>query len=177
MVTPYLGEIRPFAGNFAPIGWHICDGSLQSIAQNDALFTLLGTTYGGDGQTTFGLPNLLGRTAVGQGQGPGLTNRVLGETAGTETVTLTTAEMPAHNHFVLASTAAATSPNMGGGLPGPPDAGALFYLQAATTPVTDQPLPADTITPSGGGQPHDNLMPLVAISYIIAMEGIYPQQS
>jgi len=177
MSNPYLGEIRPFAGMFAPRGWHYCDGSLLSIAQNNALFSLLGTTYGGDGVTTFGLPDLQGRTAVGQGQGPGLTNRTLGEVNGAEEVTITIASMPAHMHLVVACGSTADSVQPSGCLPAAPANGGYFFLPPNVGTQVDQPLAADTIGMAGGSQPHNNIQPTLAINYIIAMEGIYPSQN
>ncbi|MBO9715032.1 tail fiber protein [Sphingomonas sp.] len=177
MTGYYLGEIRPFAGNFAPRNWATCSGQLLSIAQNNALFALLGTTYGGDGITTFGLPDLRGRVALSQGQGPGLTNRVLGEKSGTETVTLITQQIPQHNHAILATTAGGTAANPSGLMPGTPDQNGIFYLNSNVASPADAPLPADTITNTGGNQPHDNIMPILAITYIIALQGIFPSQN
>ena len=177
MSNPYLGEIRPFAGTFAPRGWHFCDGSLLSIAQWSALFSLLGTTYGGDGQTTFGVPDLRGRTAVGQGQGPGLTNRTLGEMSGTEEVTVLIPQMPGHMHAALASTATATTPSPNGNMLAAPANNGLFYLPPNIGAPIDAPLPPDTVGQTGGTQPHDNIMPTLGISYIIAMQGIFPSRN
>lgn len=178
MTNPYLGEIRPFAGSFAPRGWHYCDGSLQSIAQYDALYVLLGTTYGGDGQTTFALPDLRGRIALSQGQGPGLTNRVLGEVAGTETVTVTAQQMPAHTHLVVVTASEATTPSTANGVvPAAPKNSGLFYLPPDVGTQRDCPIETDSITSSGGNEPHNNIMPITAISYIIAMYGIFPSQN
>jgi microcystin-dependent protein len=176
-MDPYLGEIRPFAGSFAPSGWHFCDGSLQSIANQSALYTLLGTTYGGDGQTTFGLPDLRGRVAVSQGNGPGLTPRTLGQMSGEENVTLTTQTMPAHIHLAFATSAAANSPQPSGNLPATPANGGSFYLPPGVGTQVDEPLATDTIAITGSGLPHNNIMPSTAISYIIAMNGIYPSQN
>ena len=178
MSNPYLGEIRPFAGNFAPRSWSFCNGSLLSIAQNNALFALLGTTYGGDGQTTFALPDLRGRIALSIGQGPGLTNRVLGEVNGAESVTITNNTMPSHMPQVSATSAAATAVPPGPTLlPATPGQGAAFYLPPNVGTQVDQPLPADTILQAGGSQPHENIMPILAINYIIALEGIFPSQN
>jgi microcystin-dependent protein len=176
MSNPYLGELRPFAGNFAPRNWALCNGALLSIAQNNALFALLGTTYGGDGVTTFGLPDLRGRVAISQGQGPGLTNRVLGAQGGTETVTLTTQQLPAHTHQAYASAGAAASAQPSGNVPATPGNGGLFYLPPVSG-QTQQDFPADTIQTAGGSQPHDNIMPILAITYIIALQGIFPSQN
>lgn len=177
MSNPYLGEIRPFAGNFAPRSWSFCNGALLSIAQNNALFALLGTTYGGDGITTFALPDLRGRVALSQGQGPGLTNRVLGEESGVETVTITNATMPSHMHGVIATATAAEAVPPTGMVPAAPANNALFYLPPNVGTQQDAPLAADTCQLSGGSQPHENIMPILAINYIIALEGIFPSQN
>ena len=174
-MEPYVGELRIFAGTFAPRGWAFCDGRLLPISQNDALFTLIGTTYGGDGQTTFALPDLRGRIPLGQGQGPGLSPRVVGQSFGTETVTLLSTQMPAHNHLFTASKteAASLSPT-----------GALFASNAvnnfyAPNPggVEQQVLSPRTVAAAGGNQPHNNIMPSTAIHYIIALFGIFPSQN
>jgi microcystin-dependent protein len=180
-MTPYLGEVRAFGGNFAPYGWALCNGEIISIAQNDALFALIGTTYGGDGVTTFGLPDLRGKVLVSQGQGPGLTNRPIGQASGSETVTLQLANLPQHNHNVIASTTPANSGsptnNM---LAAPVDSTVtsdkvLMYLPNNTTATkTVVPLDQSVIVGTGGNQPHDNLIPIVTISYIIALQGIFP---
>ena len=177
MSNPYLGEIRPFGGNFAPRSWAFCAGQLLSIAQNSALFSLLGTTYGGDGQVTFGLPDLRGRVALGIGQGPGLTNRVLGEVGGTETVTITSTTMPQHTHLVVAAGVEATNAKPTGLVPAAPLSNGKFFLPPNVGTQTAQVFPADTIQAAGGSQPHENLMPILAISYIISLEGIYPSQN
>ena len=173
MSQPFIGEIRIFAGNFAPNGWAFCDGSLQAISQNDALFALIGTTYGGDGQNTFALPDLRGRVPVHQGQGPGLGARSIGEQSGTETVTLTAAQVPVHTHVMKASSAlpsgasgvggvlAANNVNLYGG-----------FVQGSTTPMA-----AQAVSPQGGSQPHQNMAPFVGISYIISLFGIFPNQN
>lgn len=179
MSTPYVGEIRVFAGNFAPYGYAFCAGQLVSIAQQSTLYALLGTTYGGDGITTFGLPDLRGRTPMGQGQGPGLTNRVLGEKAGTETVTLITQQMPAHQHTLMATTANGTT-NLPSNnfLAANPNNEGKFYIDTTTAPgEVSATLPADSITSTGGSQPHDNMMPFLTVNYIIALEGIFPSQN
>jgi microcystin-dependent protein len=179
MSQNFLGEIRMFGGNFAPRGWAFCHGQSLSIAQYDALYSLIGTTYGGDGQTTFNLPDLQSRIPVGQGQGPGLTPRVLGQTGGTEEVTLTVAAMPAHAHLFNASTATASSPNVSGNIPATLDAPHQFYTVASQghpdpTPIQ---LAGSTIQSAGNGMPHENLMPLLCVNYIIALEGIYPSRN
>lgn len=173
-MEPYIGEIKMFGGNFAPRGWALCNGQLLSIAQNTALFSILGVTYGGNGQTTFALPNLMGRVPMHWGQGAGLTNRVLGETAGTETVTLLNSQMPAHNHLVSAATTSGNQPNPEGnylGVTTNPQEGTTFDTYT-TTPNTT--MNVATISASGGSQPHANMQPYQCVSFIIALEGIFP---
>jgi microcystin-dependent protein len=157
-----------FGGNFAPRGWAFCNGQLLSIAQNTALFSLLGTTYGGNGQTTFALPDLRSRAPVHFGQGPGLTNRDLGEQGGEETHTLITTEMPAHSHPAGANNSGQTTNR-------PADAVAArggAYASSADTSMGPASSP-----PAGGSQPHNNMQPYLAINYIIALEGIYPSRN
>ena len=172
MSNPYFGEIRLFAGNFAPLGWAFCHGQLVSIAENDALFNLIGTTYGGDGQQTFGLPDLRGRVPIHQGSGPGLARYDLGERAGAETVTLSVAQLPGHSHTLVATSApaSATAGPAGGVL-----ATASIKLYGSGAPGS--PMAAAAISPSGGSQPHENMAPFLALNYIISLFGIYPQQS
>lgn len=173
MSEPYLGQIISVGFNFAPRGWAMCNGQLLPISQNDALFALLGTTYGGDGITTFGLPNLQSRIAIHQGQGPGLQNYVLGQASGTETVTLTTNQMPAHTHPAMAVAGNADKTTANGNLWATESAGATsFYSDGAP----DGPMNAQAISAAGGNQPHDNLMPYLCMTYVIALEGIFPSQ-
>jgi microcystin-dependent protein len=172
MAQPYIGEIRMFAGNFAPAGWAFCDGSLQAISENEALFNLIGTTYGGDGQSTFALPNLQSRIPVHMGQGPGLSMYNIGESGGVEQVTLTTQQLPQHNHSLLALTNIANQPNPSGNLIGESTKVDLFF---DVNPVNA--MNTGTITPVGGSQPHDNVMPFLCISFIISLFGIYPTQN
>ena len=179
MSEPFIAEIRIFAGNFAPRSWAFCNGQLLPIAQNTALFSLIGTTYGGDGRTTTALPNLQGRAPMHPGRGPGLTTRRLGQNGGVETVTLTEAQMPSHNHSVIAD---ASPGGFGGGGANTADptnnslastsASGQFYASGASNVVSMNPL-SDT----GGGQAHTNLQPLIAINYIIALQGLYPSRS
>lgn len=172
-----IGEIRLFAGNFAPRSWALCYGQLLSIAQNTALFSILGTTYGGNGQTTFALPDLRGRTAFGTGQGPGLSNRDLGEQAGTETVTLIASEMPAHNHMLsVADTPADKTVPAGNSIAGVADVteNAMPSYKTATPDVALNP---STISITGGNQPHQNMPPYLGLNYIICMEGIFPSRN
>jgi microcystin-dependent protein len=173
MSQPFIGEIRMFAGSFAPAGWAFCDGTPMPISENDALFTLIGTTYGGDGQETFNLPDLRGRAPVHMGQGSGLSNYVIGEMAGVEQVTLTTQQIPTHTHALVASTNLAqdTSPN--NKVVGQIGGGALPYIQD----VVDSNLSPQAIAPVGGSQPHENMQPFLTISYIISLFGEFPQQN
>ncbi|MEO8362249.1 MAG: tail fiber protein [Vicinamibacteria bacterium] len=171
MSQPYLGEIRMFGGNFAPRGWSFCDGSLQSIAQNSALFALLGTTYGGDGSTTFGLPDLRGRVPVHMGQGPGLSPRTIGESAGTETVALTTTQLPSHAHVPRGQSTIGTQASPAGAVWAV--AGQLRYSAGAPN-VTLDPGSGGA---SGGAQPHENMVPFLAVSFIIALEGVFPSRN
>lgn len=171
MSQPYIGEIRSFGYTFAPRGWLACDGQLLPIAEFEALFSIIGTTYGGDGITTFGLPDLRGRGAVGWGQGPGLPQVFLGESFGVEEVFLTTSTMPAHTHAVGATSAAGTQQSPGGGVP-------------AASPLAQYAggAPQGTLDPAfvgsgGGGQPHENRDPYVGLIYCIAVEGVFPPQS
>jgi microcystin-dependent protein len=166
MAQPYIGEIRMFAGNFAPAGWMFCDGALLAIAENDVLFNLIGTTYGGDGQTTFALPDLRGRIPLHQGNGV-----ILAETGGAEEVTLTVNQIPAHTHPLLASADLASSPDPAGNvLTQSRTAGVDLYLE--DTPNTT--LAANSVGPVGGSQPHTNLQPFLCINFIISLFGIYP---
>jgi microcystin-dependent protein len=156
-----------FGGNFAPAGWMFCEGQLLPIAENETLFQLIGTTYGGDGESTFALPDLRGRIPIHQGNG-----FILAETGGTETVTLTVAQTPAHNHALLASTSAGASANLSGNVPASsPNVG--LYLQDA--PSTN--MHAQAIDPVGGSQPHENRQPFLCIDYIISLFGIFPSQT
>lgn len=174
-MDPFLGQLMLVGFNFAPKGWAFCNGQLLSIAQNSALFSLLGTTYGGDGITTFALPDLRGRAANHFGQGPGLSNYTQGEASGTETVTLTAAEMPAHNHPVLANnaTGSTNSPDgavlAGYGTSLPPEG-------PYTTAAANTTLAANAVVPAGASQPHNNLSPFLTLNYIIATAGIYPSR-
>ncbi|WP_413174276.1 phage tail protein [Anabaena azotica] len=170
MSEPFIAEIRMFAGNFAPRGWAFCNGQILSISQNTALFALIGTTYGGNGQTTFALPDLRGRTPIHAGQGPGLTPRTLGEAGGTEAVTLISSQIPAHNHSLLAVSTAATSGDPGQNL-----------LAQSRGSVYAAGSPSATMNPAaigiaGGSQPHNNMQPFLTVNYIIALEGIFPSR-
>lgn len=184
----YIATIMMFAGNFAPRGWAFCNGQLMSIAQNTALFSLIGTTYGGDGTTTFALPNMQGRLPMHWGTGAGLTPRVIGEIAGEESVTLLVGEMPAHVHVEsplpngASSTADTTSPigNFPAPIPDPTDRGAsLTAFSTTSNGVTGTVMsPMGTSTGvTGGSQPHDNMPPYLCVSFIICVEGIFPSRN
>ncbi len=170
---PILGEIRMFAGNFAPTGWAFCQGQLLPIAQNTALFSLLGTTYGGDGITSFALPDLRGRVPVGFGQGPSLSNRVIGEKFGTETVTLTTAQMPAHSHTVNAVTTEGNQNLPTNSLPANTKALDKEYSDANANTT----MKATMVNPTGGNQPFGVTQPSLGVNFIIALQGIYPSRN
>ena len=171
-----MAEIRCFAGNFPPLAWMFCDGQILSIAQNTALFSLLGTMYGGDGQTTFALPNLNGRVPVGTGQGPGLPNVVQAEMAGEPSHTLLSTEMPMHNHTgtAPAATASTTATPSAAVAPAPASLGAGVSKSFGTADAT---LVAPTLGLAGGSQPHNNMQPYLGMNYIICVEGIYPSRN
>ncbi|MBV9928790.1 MAG: phage tail protein [Acidobacteria bacterium] len=165
MPEPFIGEIRMFGGNFAPAGWAFCDGQLVPISENDALFILLGTTFGGDGQETFALPNLQSRVPMHQGNG-----NTLGETGGVETVTLTTQQIPSHTHPALGSNSGASQVQPGGAA----FAQSVNQIYSFLSPVQIFP---QAITPVGGSQPHENLQPYLCINFIISLFGVFPQQN
>lgn len=165
----FIAIVKIFAGNFAPRGWMFCQGQILSIAQNTALFSLLGTTYGGNGQTTFALPDLRGRAPIGQGQGPGLSNYVLGQTGGLESATLTQANLPAHSHTVNAVDDDFTKATPTGALL----ANANIYTTAAASATMNPAM----IAPAGQSQPFEIMPPYLAINYIICTEGIYPSRN
>ncbi|XMO88109.1 tail fiber protein [Algibacter sp. AS12] len=179
--TPYTGQIKMFAGNFAPRGWAFCDGQLLAISQNDALFSLLGTTYGGDGRTTFGLPDLRGRVPVSQGQGPGLSDLRLGIRFGVEQVTLTQNEMPAHNHATNTTAQIAVSTVTGTELNA--DANVLAnhtnaYNSGSTAGANLAGAnTTTTLGTVGGNLSHNNIQPSLGVHYIIALYGIYPSRN
>jgi len=172
-MDPFIGQIIMFAGNFAPRGWALCDGQLLSISQNSALFSILGTTYGGNGQTTFGLPDLRGRVALHPGQGPGLSNYTLGQQSGVENVTLTTNQMPIHGHTVAPGSSTDT-PNANSPANAVPAANDQQQLYSTEANASMRPTNSGN---AGGSQPHDNLQPLLCVNFIIALEGIYPSRS
>jgi microcystin-dependent protein len=166
MSSPYVGEIRMFAGNFPPAGWAFCEGQLMPISENDVLFTLIGTTYGGDGQETFALPNLAGRLPMHQGN-----LHTIGEMAGVESVTLTTSQIPQHTHVLSATTDPGSSTNPDNKVPANSQSAQLYIEDVASTPVPSQ------ISPAGGSQPHDNLQPFLAVRFIISLFGVFPSQT
>jgi microcystin-dependent protein len=176
MTEPFIGEIQLFGFNFNPRGWAFCNGATLPISQNTALFALLGTQYGGNGQTTFQLPNFAGRGGCEQGQGPGLTPRTLGESFGTNTVTLTSSEMPAHTHALTLflqpdTTKRASSPSAGNAL-SPTAVGTTLPF---TPPGTaNAPLSPNMIAASGGGLPHANQQPYLGMNFCIALQGVFP---
>ena len=172
MSSPFIGEIRMFAGNFAPVGWAFCDGSLIPISENDALFNLIGTTYGGDGQTTFALPDLRSRVPVHAGNGPGLSTYSLGQAGGVEQVTLTTQQLPSHGHAVIASTNAGTQGVPTGGVLAASTSVALYNSNAPNNQMH-----TGTVGQAGGSQPHDNLQPFLCINFILSLFGIFPSHT
>ena len=172
-MTVFIGEIRMFGGNFAPAGWAFCDGQLIPISENDALFTLIGTTYGGDGQTTFALPDLRGRLPLHQGTNPHTgTSYQIGEASGVESVTLTVQQIPAHSHVFIGTT------NPGGTTNSPTNvvaqnSGNNIYIEDQATVALASP----SLLPDGGSQPHDNFQPYLCINFIISLFGVFPTQS
>jgi microcystin-dependent protein len=172
MSQAFLGTIRLVGFNFAPVGWALCQGQSLAINTNTALFSLLGTYFGGNGQTTFNLPDLRGRIAVGQGQGPGLSNYDQGQVGGVETVTLTTSQAPTHTHTMMAA-ATVTTPNPGPSLVlGTPATAVKLYGSNAPTPLA-----SGSISAFGSSSPHENREPSLALNYIIALAGIFPSRS
>ncbi len=174
MSDPFIAEIHMFAGNFAPRGWAFCDGQLLPIAQNTALFSLLGTTYGGDGRTTFGVPNLRGRAPMHPGNGPGLTSRRRGELGGTETVSLSETNLPSHAHKLrgASSPASASAPSTSTTLAR--SVGGNAYRTSSTPGET---LANESLLAAGGSSAHNNMQPFLAINFIIALVGVFPSRS
>ena len=174
-MDPFVGEIRIFGGNFAPVGWALCDGQILAISQNTALFSLLGTQFGGNGTSNFALPNLQGSVPVGQGNGAGLSQRLMGDTGGKQNVTLTQAMMASHNHGMsgVATSGSSVTPDPTMALAEPPTV-VPIYQTSLGSPAT---LSAGAVTPSGGGQPHNNLQPFLVLNFIIALQGIFPARS
>jgi microcystin-dependent protein len=172
MPEPYVGEIRMFGGNFAPAGWMLCEGQTLAIAQNDVLFQLIGTTYGGDGQETFNLPNLASRVPIHMGTGRNGTTYQIGEMAGTEQETLTVQQMPVHSHPMLVSTAAGGTNVPTNAVPASSPSVQLYIVDAPDTAMA-----ASAITPVGGSQPHENTQPFLCINFIISLFGVFPSQT
>ena len=175
MADPFVAEIRIFPFNFAPKGWAWCDGQLLPLSQNTALFSLLGTTYGGNGKSNFALPDLQGRAPMHPGQGPGLSLHDLGETGGSETVTLLESEIPSHSHALMAVNDVGEDR-----IPGPTEAlarstGGLLYGPAAGAPLVA--MAPESLAPVGGAQPHNNMMPYLTFYFCIALQGVFPPRS
>jgi microcystin-dependent protein len=172
MAQPYVGEIRIFAGNFPPVGWMFCDGNTLPISENETLFQLIGTTYGGDGQSTFNLPNLQSRIPLHQGQGPSGTTYQLAEAAGVESVTLTIQQIPTHSHAMVASTNTSSSADPTGNVIGKSTQVDMFI-----NAVPGDALSPQAVTPQGGSQPHENSQPFLCVNFIISLFGIFPSQT
>jgi microcystin-dependent protein len=173
MGEPFVGEIRMFGGTFAPAGWAMCQGQLMPISENETLFNLIGTMYGGDGQETFALPDLQGRAPMHAGQGPGLSsNYIQAEQGGVESVTLSIQQIPIHNHSFVCSTDLAASPDPTGALVAQPQTLNLFFGD-----VTNQNMNNNALQPVGGSQPHENLQPYLVLTFIISLFGVFPQQN
>ena len=173
MSESFIGEIRMFAGNFAPSGWALCDGQLLSVSQHDALFSLLGTSYGGDGRTTFALPDMRGRIPIHAGSGPGLSPRSLGTAGGSEQETITIGQLPSHGHPLQTIDETATEISPENRMLGRTTAGAAAAYTGVLTP---QAMNSESISYAGDDQPHTNLMPYLCIHFIIALTGIYPSR-
>ena len=170
MAQPFVGEIRMFAGNFAPAGWMFCSGQLLPIAENEVLFQLIGTTYGGDGQETFALPNLQSRVPLHMGNGPDGQSYQLGEQLGVESVTLTNNQIPNHSHVLVGSASAATSTTPSGNV-----LATSGQIEYAIEQDADASMNPNAIAPTGGSQPHENCQPFLCINYIISLFGLFPQ--
>jgi microcystin-dependent protein len=176
-MEPFIAEIKMFAGNFAPQGWALCNGQLMSIAQNTALFSLIGTTYGGNGQTTFALPDLRGRMAVHAGQGPGLTPYTLGEVKGVENVTLLSTQMPIHTHSATGNSGNAELGSPAGGVWAAPVDSTGAAGAGYTTQPPNAPMSPAAIGTAGGSQPFSVIQPLLCVNFIIALVGIFPSRN
>ena len=169
-MDPFVAEVRIFAFNFAPTGWAFCDGQLLRLSQNTALFSLVGTFYGGDGKSTFGLPNLQGQAAAGQGSGPGLSSYFVGEAYGSPNVTLLDSEIPSHSHNWQANNSDSTEQNPTKGLLAGGIGGIAMYANAGAA----TPMAATTISPAGSSFPHNNMMPYLTLNFCIALQGVFP---
>jgi microcystin-dependent protein len=175
MADPFVAEIRIFPFNFAPTGWAFCDGQLMPISQNTALFSLLGTTYGGDGRSNFALPNMQGNAPMHPGQGPGLSLHDLGETGGSETVTLLASEMPLHSHSLVAQNQPAQLDAPGPDRTFSRSSGGFAYKASPYNQIVQ--LSNNMIAPAGGDQPHNNMMPYLTLNFCIALQGVFPPRS
>lgn len=175
-MDPFVAEIRIFPFNFAPKGWAFCDGQLLVLSQNTALFSLLGVTYGGDAKTNFALPNMQGNAPMHPGQGPGLSLHDLGETGGSETVSLLESEIPSHNHTVMADTVVGTKslPTTNGFAR---TSGATPYIPPTNPTPTLTAMAGQTVAPAGGDQPHNNMQPYLTLNFCIALQGVYPPRT
>jgi len=171
-MDPFVAEIRIFPFNFAPKGWAFCDGQILPLSQNTALFSLLGTTYGGDGKSNFALPNMQGNAPMHPGQGPGLSLHDLGETGGSETVTLLESEIPGHQHNAVAALSQATERQ-----PGAQKFAGGVGIQMYAAPGALMPLNPNVLTPAGGDQPHNNMQPYLTLNFCIALQGVYPPRT
>ncbi|MEO2280688.1 phage tail protein [Pseudoalteromonas pernae] len=176
MSEPYVGEIRMFAGNFAPRGWAFCDGQILAVTQNDVLFSLLGITYGGDGNTTFALPDMRGRLPIHKGQGNGLSVRKTGQKFGFENETLTINQLPNHTHSLMASIDEATASDPSNHVLATQTDGDKPYAATASDPSKFQQLAQQSVANNGGSQPHNNMMPSLCVNFIISLIGIYPSR-
>ena len=174
MGQPFVGEIRMFGGNFAPKGWEFCNGQLLAISEFDVLFNLIGTTYGGDGQQTFALPDLRGRLPLHQGTGSGLSPKTIGQNGGVENVTLTTNQIPAHSHTLVVDGAVGTQASPQGSLLAqlPPASSKLYHTPSGTVALAP-----NSVGSSGGSQPHSNFQPYLCVSFIISLFGVFPSQN
>jgi len=172
-MDPFVAEIRIFPFNFAPKGWAFCDGQILPLSQNTALFSLLGTTYGGDGKSNFALPDMQGNAPMHPGQGPGLSLHDLGETGGSETVTILDSEMPTHSHTWTASNQDSTSQSAAGQLM----AGGVGGIAMYAAPASPVQLSSNAVAPAGGDQPHNNMQPYLTLNFCIALQGVYPPRT
>ncbi|MCP4693415.1 MAG: phage tail protein [Desulfobacterales bacterium] len=177
MSEPFVGEIRMFGGGFAPRGWALCDGQLLNVSDNEALFSLLGACYGGDGRTTFALPDMRGRLPVHMGSGPGLTPRQIGQRTGVEEVTVTTNQIPSHNHLLMAEQGEADCTALNGKVLAKNPGADTFYAPLSSDPDLNPTLRPDILGDAGNGQPHTNEMPYLCVNFIIALIGVYPSRS
>jgi microcystin-dependent protein len=175
MADPFVAEIRIFPFNFAPKGWAWCDGQLLPLSQNTALFSLLGTTYGGNGKSNFALPDLQGRAPMHPGQGPGLSLHDLGETGGSETVSLLESEIPSHSHSAVAQASTANLNDPAGAVVARAFGGGNLYKTAAGAPLAT--MAGDSLAPAGGDQPHNNMMPYLTFYFCIALQGVFPPRT